>query len=252
MTITAVGTQGGITTDTTFALTAITRAFGSNVAAGNLVVIACARESDSSQVWTAANCTKSAGTATIGAVTLDRQTGINVEGTDYLHVGFWSAIVTGAGSLTMSVANATGTYRGLTLMTDELNSTLGWDAGRAETGNQGGTSTNSQTTATTGNGTSAGASAFYGAFSDHSAANSAIGQDAAFTVVGEAEDGANILRASFIREIVSAGTTDSADWTMAATNNGWVAALQVYKEAASVVQLEDTLHRSAVMAILAM
>lgn len=238
MTIAAVGGQAGKTTDPTFALTSLSRAFGSNVSTGSLITVIGFKETDASTVWSAGDCTKLSGTATIGSVSLDKALTVNVEGGDYVSVGIWSALVTSSGSLTMQIAASGGSYRGLTIITDEYTGTF--DASRLETSASSSTTSDSQTTASTGNATSAGGALFVGGFCDYSANNTAIGQDAAFTVIAEEENGASFLRGSAIRRIVTTGTTDSADWTMDSSNFGWVACLAVYKEAGGGVSVNIT------------
>ena len=229
-TITAVSGQAGGASDFAGTNTSISKSYTSNVTSGNLLVVVGLRASDSSTAWSAGSLTKSAGTATIGTISLDRvPTSINLEGTDIMHIGIWSCLVTGSGSLTFQLSDSNGTYRGFVIGIDEYSSSSGWDSSRAESGNSGGTATNDQTAPTSGNATSAGSAVFVGGMVDFNGANQAIGQDAAFSVIFEEENGATSLHGSTIRRIVSGPTTDSADWTIGTPNGGWMAAVQVYK-----------------------
>jgi hypothetical protein len=92
---------------------AVTRAFQSPVTSGNRIIVTGAMYTSSAVDFVAGNCTKSAGTATIGTVTLDKY--YNHATSGYIGVGIWSAPVTGSGTLTMQVNNASsqGTIIGL-------------------------------------------------------------------------------------------------------------------------------------------
>lgn len=226
--ITTVGAQaGGATVDSA---ASATRAFGSNVAVGDLVVVLCWK--DSGNAFVVGDCTKSAGTATLGAITLDNGFPFDTGASNFVSVGVWSAIVTGAGSLTMAVAGAAGTYWGIA--TDELNSTVGWDGTRVEQAPAGvGNATDNVTAVTTGNGTSAAAAAFMAVMNLPGSGSNTITPDAAFTQIFEQEDDSLHQAGSAIRRIVGAGTTDAGDWAIASpVNVGSAAVLVVYREAA--------------------
>lgn len=221
MTITAVGTQaGGSTVDNA---SAWTRAFGSNVAAGNLVVVAVSKY-DPGVSFTAGNCTKSAGTATIGTVTLDevRQAG-------NIAAGVWSALVTGSGSLTMQVASTAGTY--FSAGSGEFASDVGWDAGRVEDHDTGAGTATQQVT---GDMTSAGGGLFFGVTSlDAGGLDLGYTQQAAFTRIYLENDAGSHEPGAIMRRIVSSGTTDAVE-SSTDSSYPWVAAGVVYKEAAGI------------------
>lgn len=221
---------GGVNADST---TSISRAFGSNVTSGNLLVVVCAKYSPNNDTFVSGDLTKSAGTATIGTPTLDAviDTDFDGSGTRCV-VGIFSVLVTGTGSLTLQVAGATaGSY--LNLATAEFSSSTGWDSSRVEDTSTAQTATDGVTAADSGNADSAGAALFVGGLSLPIASNQAITEDAAFSRIFEEEDGSAHNCASAIRRIVSTGTTDSASWTVHSSALGWAAAVVVYKAVVS-------------------
>jgi hypothetical protein len=228
VTITAVQETGARGDSTT----AIPKAFTSNVSSGNLIVLAGWKITlGASDPFVAGDCTKSAGTATVGAITLDKAVEIDDGGGDRIAVGVWSCLVTGAGSCTMQMGGmAAGSYGGIGI--GEYASDVGWDAGRLETSISSSTATDNQTSALSGNMTSAGKALFIGGVSIPSSGAVTITPDAAFAQLFEEEDGTLHQPGSTIRRIVAAGTTDSVDWAMVGNNAGDCVAAAVYKEAA--------------------
>ncbi|HEY6643665.1 hypothetical protein [Povalibacter sp.] len=219
--------RGGTNANNT---TSISRAFSQNVATGSLVIVVGMRFSGSQDAYLAADCTKSAGTATLGTIQLDRVQSIDLGTTndEWVSIGIFSAIVTSGGSLTMQLGGApSGSYHLIGM--DEF--TGNWDSSRAESGNVGGTESDGQTSASSGNATSAGAALFVGGLNVNSNVGVSITPDGAFTTIFEDESGANNLGSAIFR-LVSSGTTDAAEWTIGNPNFGWAAALQIYKEAA--------------------
>ena len=221
------GQAGGAAGNNT---TSVTRAFGSNVSANSLIIIVGMKYSPSSDAFASGDCTKSAGTATIGTISLDRQVQVDTTNADFAAVGIWSVIVTGGGSLTMQVGGAVADSY-LLIATDEY--TGNWDSTRAEAGNSNSDSADNTSPATSGNATSAGEALFIGGMNVNTLAGVTITPDAAFTTIFEDEAGTDD-NGSAIRRIVSTGTTDQAEWTITGgTWYGWAAAVQVYKEAAA-------------------
>lgn len=229
MTITAASLAGGASGNNT---TSVSRSMGS-VTAGQLVVVWGMKYSPSADAFAAGDCTQSAGTATIGAVSLDRSDGgdDNPPGAaNFMYSGVWSCIVTGSGTLTMQVGGAVaGSY--LLIGAEAFNGS--WDASRVEAVNGATVTTNDQLTPGTGNGTSAGAALFAAALQANTSDASTITPDAAFTTAYENETGTDD-NGSAIYRIVGSGTTDAGDWTLstAGTVNGTAQSLVVYKEAA--------------------
>jgi hypothetical protein len=202
-----------------------------SVSVGQLVKVWGMKYSPSVDAFVAADCTKSAGTATIGAVSLDRTNGGDDggAGTDSCHAAVWSAIVTGAGTLTMQVGGAVaGSY--LLIAAEAFNGS--WDASRLEAVNGQLIITDATSSSTTGNGTSAGAALFCAALQMNTSAATTITPDAAFTTVYENETGTDD-NGSAIYRIVSTGTTDAGDWTHGTTHVGVADVLTVDKEVAA-------------------
>lgn len=205
----------------------VTQAFAGNITSGNrIVVMGVAWDGGSaSNPFVAGDCTKTAGTATIGAVTLDVTRTFNHFGAESITVGIWSAPVTGTGSCTMQV-NSTASGGSYVLI------------GIAEMSSNEGAITLDQTTSAegasgapdSGSLTPAHADAvFMGALATSVASPTTHTPDAAFTQVYEQEDGANHQTGSFIYRVVTSATADSASWT-APTTASWAAALAVYVE----------------------
>jgi len=229
MTITrASGQQVGNFADNA---TSVSKAYTNNVVAGNLLIIGAIKFSPSNDVFVAEDCTKSAGTATVGTISLHAQTSLN-DGGDYLNIAIWSAIVTGSGSCTMQVGGAVaGTY--LSMALDELVSTLGWDSSRLEASN---TATGTTGAPTTSNVASAGSANFVGVLTTNAFLDITVTEDGAFTLIYEDQNGSLRPIISFIERIVSTGTTDAASWT-APTTYKWLAGVAVFKEVATATSI---------------
>jgi len=203
------------------------RAFTSNVTAGNKIVICAFRfaGTDNDDPFVAGDCAKSAGTATIGAVALGAEENIAYTGTSFINAGVWVADVTGTGSLTMTVTGTAGNYWGVVAI--EINSDSGWDGTYLEDTIINATASDN-TSCTSGDATSAGKAIFIGVVNANSGSAIAITPDVAFTTIFEQEDGTTQQTGSVIYKIVSAGNTDSFDWTLG-NNDGWVCAGVVIK-----------------------
>jgi hypothetical protein len=111
--------------------TAISVTLDNKVAVGSLIVVTCVGWDDNYQAYTAGDCTQTAGTATLSSFTLDAEHNVAYTGGNYN--GTWSAVVTGAGTLTVTIANhptnlwldaAVSEYKGI------------WDANRVESMNE--------------------------------------------------------------------------------------------------------------------
>src|SRR5262245_54821447 len=67
------------------------RAFGSNVTTGNKIFILAFRYADTSDdAFIAGDCAKSAGTATISAVSLVAEENVSYNGTQFINAGIWA------------------------------------------------------------------------------------------------------------------------------------------------------------------
>lgn len=210
----------------------VSRAFPNNLQVGRMIVVACAIWDDGQSFgpFTSANCTQSGGTATLDTIAMAVQTSRNTGTTFDIHIGIWSALVTGAGSCTMQVGTfpmggGSGSFSWLA--STEVSTDVGWDSSRLEASN---TNNGSSTNPASGNGTSADDALFFGAFTGNWSTNSGITPDGAFTNCFESEDGTAHQTGAAAYRVTTSGLTDQAEWTTVA-NDQWAAALAVYKEA---------------------
>jgi hypothetical protein len=210
--------------------TAVTRSVGS-VTAGSLIVVTGMKYSPTTDAFAAGDVTQSAGTATIGTVSLDRGHNLDLGGAiGFASTGIWSAIVTGSGTLTMQVGGAlAGSY--LLIAAGEFSGS--WDASRVENVNSGGSATNGQTSFSSGTAATAGAGLFVGCLQYSCSTTQTNTPDAAFTEMYSNEAGTTDDTGSAGYRIVSSATTDAWDGTMQSANDGWAAAVVAYKEAAA-------------------
>jgi hypothetical protein len=209
MSITRVASQGGGVTNNNAAT--VSRAYPGNVTSGNIVIVACGKYDPGSTVFLAGAVAKSAGTATLGAFALHAQD--QNSGDTPHNVGVWSAIVTGTGSLTLTVTGSSGSY--WVLATDELTATTGFDASRAEaTANTNPNGGATSTTQISDDMTSAANAAFFGMVELSTGVNvTDLTEDAAFTRVYRETDGTSGTVGTGMIRIVSSGTTDRIEST---------------------------------------
>lgn len=227
MTITRIASQsGGAAAPNT---TSVSKAFAGNVTTGDLVVVQAAKYTPSSDPFVVGDCTKSAGTATLGAISMDRQRAFTNAATNIYSVATFSAIVTGTGSCTMQVAGAVaGSY--LIMSVQELGGS--WDASRLVTGSDATGDLPTPGAPDSGSVASGSAAIFMASLATDSAVSITHTIDAAYTLNYEQEDGVNQQTGAFGDEIVSSNTTDSGSWT-APTTKAWVCMVVVYKEVAT-------------------
>lgn len=208
--------------------TSISLAFTGNVTAGNLLIIMADKYSPSNDAFAAADCTKSAGTATIGTITLDVSQNVNASGSDYMANGIWSVPVTGSGSCTIQVAGGVaGSYWIIGIV-----EVSGADTGASRLEDSS-TGTANSSAVSSGDGTSAGGAIFVGIHGVYTGSTRTITPDAAFSAIYEQEDVAHNIGAAEYR-IVTTGTTDSASWSLD-SGHLWMAAVVVYKESGAAV-----------------
>lgn len=204
MTITRVASQGGgVTFDN---VSSASRAFPGNVTSGNTVTGQVSKYDPSSTGFAAGNLTKTAGSSTIGTVTLRDQA---QNATDTAHnAGVFTIPVTGTGSLTLQVTSTAGSY--IVFSTDELAASLGWDSTIQEDTDS---AQGNATPQVGGNMTSAGGAAFVGAVAI-SATGDLTGDlvaQAAFTEIYKEPDGSVHETGVHMIRIVSSGTTDAIE-----------------------------------------
>lgn len=221
----AVIQESGIRFD---AATNFSRAFGANVQVGSLIVVAV--WSSSATPFVLANCTKIAGTATIAGLQFDEENDFDVGAAEIANAGIWSAIVTGAGSLTMQVATPAGTYGGIGI----VEAGGSWDATRREDHQVGQTAPDDTTAIDTAPLTSAGAGLFVGAVAVMgSEAGVIFTPNSPFINIVSETDNTAHQAGAIARNLYVAGTTDTVGWTIpgGVANRGWTAVGVVYREA---------------------
>lgn len=220
MSIAAVSAQFGVARAVN---TQVSYALPQNVNAGDLIVV-CGQFYDTGFLTPAASdLTKASGTATIGTPTLDLSDERSTSGV--CGFGIWSVIVTGGGSLTLTLAPG-GTY-----VTMEVGVFTGnWGTQRVEASNKGYSTADGETSHPSGNASSAGAALFIGTLAIDKNSTDTITQDGAFTLIAEEETGTTYQVGGASYRIVSGATTDSSDYTSTGNNGGWLSGLVVYRE----------------------
>jgi hypothetical protein len=197
------------------------------VSVGQLIVVTGQWYAAAGAVTPAAgDLTKTAGTATIGTPTLDVSDERVTSGTTGL--GFWSVLVTGAGSLTLQLAPG-GDYTTIEVSVWDGS----WDASRVEHAPAIAFSTaDGETSHPSATGTSAGAALMIGAMAADKITNDALTEDASFTVIAEEEDATTYQYGGASYRIVPSATSDISNYTSVNNNGGWLSGIVVYKEAA--------------------
>jgi hypothetical protein len=197
-----------------------------NVTSGNLVVVEIWTQwGDGSGYITAAQLTKTGGTATIDTIVLDVQR--KYSGNPVLNCGIYSFKVTGTGSLTLQWAQGEDGFGHESLAINEY---AGADvtATRLQASN---TAEGSSTAIDSGNASSSGEGLFVGVCASRMYSGISLTEDAAFTLIGKN------VNVDFVGgaedRIVSSTTTDSASWTGGQTE-AWCAAVAIYKGGAVV------------------
>jgi hypothetical protein len=209
------------------AATSATVAFPNNLTNGRMIVMVGVVWNNGSAFgpFANSNCTKSAGTSTVGTITLAQQRQRTTSGAFVINVGIWSALVTGAGSCTMQIATfPAGSFSWIAVM--EMSTDVGWDASRLEdTASADGTSLTPNST----NCTSVDDAVFVGGFIGNFPTNSAITPDVAYTTCFESENGVAHEPGSAIYRVVTSNTSSAANWTVAVSDQ-WAAAQAVFRE----------------------
>lgn len=215
MTITAAGIAGG----TSYAnQLSGTRNVGT-VTAGQLVVVTVGCFTNPSANFVAGDLAKSAGTATIGTVSLD----LTYANANNGHAAVFSFIVTGSGTLTVQLTRSVG-YSWFSLGSEAFNGN--WDASRFVSSNTNAGS--SSTAVSSGSVTTTGAALMVAVVEDVSGTSSWT-VDGSWTNIFN-DTGTNSSAAAY--RIVSSGTTDASDWTAGIAIN-YAAGIVAYKEASA-------------------
>lgn len=197
--------------------------FVSSVTSGNLVTLTCFTYQNAGGTLAAGDVTKTAGTSTIGTITLDKSFETTVGPAQA--VGVWSVPVTGTGTLTLQLGSqpagsffsfCIGEYSGTDITASRVETTNGAEG--------------LTTTPGSGNVTTAGAALLLGSLATDGGGATAITEDTPWVLLGEEENGLAQERGSIIRQIVTTGTTDQAGWTIPSAEN-WGACVVAYKAA---------------------
>lgn len=209
------------------------QATGSNVTAGNLLIVSVNKlnVTGASDAFVLADLSKLSGTATIGTITLDVSRNYNYTGTFYIATATYSVPITGSGTLTMRcVLGGSGQY-GIIGLAER--SGVDVSGSRVEATNSAEGADTGIALPDSGNATSAAGALFVGALADVSTGSQTHDQDAAFDQVIYEQDSTDHMVGSFVDRIVTTGTTDSASWSSPANDNPWTATIAVYKAAAA-------------------
>lgn len=202
-------------------------AFPNNVAAGSLVtIVGLVYTGTTNDPPTPADLTQTAGTATLFPISRDAVRTRDVgPGVAILHCVQYSAIVKTGGSLTLTLnGGAAGVISWIAI--DEY--TGEWSERRVV---DSAVSDGNGTAQTTGSAISTQAALFVaGLMHSNATVGSAATEDGAFTLIAEQDSSPTQIGASAIARIVSAATTDAADWTTSAAAD-WIATAVVYQEA---------------------
>lgn len=200
--------------------TSVALAYGSNVTAGNRLIVIVSRFTvATTDPFVAGDLTKTAGTATIGTVALDAEDTNSTDASNQVNVGIFSVAVTGTGSLTLGVAGNTGNYWWINVTE--------WSGLADAAAEDSAVATGTSTAASSGDATTAGAGLFIAAVASNAPEAVTLTKDAAFTDLHEEEDGsAHAVGASAYR-IVASGTTDAGTFTLGASHE-WAAAIAAY------------------------
>lgn len=207
-------------------VSSLTVVYPNNVAVGDLLTIVVSTAAAAAPHTIAStDLVKSAGTATIGTVTLDETAQILFAGTYPATVSQFSALVTGAGSLTLQFTAPASSS--IWIGVDEYTGSFGSD--RVE---DTAPATGTSAAAASGDVTSSAGGVIVGGTCFYSGAAVDPTQDGAFTLLAERSADAANLGASAIRRLLATGATDSADWSLSASAT-WAATAVVYREAAA-------------------
>lgn len=204
----------------------LTRAFPANVTTGSLIVVWAMQVvvGATPNYFQPSDITKSAGTATLGPITLDLS--CCYRGDNCFDVVVWSAIVTGGGSLTMQCNGTTGAA--FNLIVDEFSGN--WTANRLvdhsvyQEYQDGGPDPDSRPASSTG------AALMIGGLVTATAATDVQNVQNSFTTIWEQLTPVTNPNGAATFRIVSSQTTTSALWTGSSNNNSICAALAVFQE----------------------
>jgi hypothetical protein len=196
-------------------------AYAGDVTNGNLLTFEVARYTGAvSDPIVVGDMTKTAGTATIGTIVLDKTIEVATDAANIINVAIFSVLVTGTGSCTLTVTGNAGEF-----WWGNISEWSGLPGPRGETNSNNGNST----AVDSGNVSTNGAALILGLMGCSTGANITITEDGAFTLLNEQELGATTQTGSSIYRLVATGTTDSASWTLDVSRI-WGAVVVTYNE----------------------
>ena len=227
MSIARVGSQ--VATGKAGSSTSVVVSAPANVTAGNLLVVLVETATPiNNEPPAAGGLTKTAGTATLGTISLDSVATQDVTPWGYIHSAIYSIKITGSGSLTLTMEVAqTGSWLDATL--SEYSASNGWNATAANRLEDSNTGSGESTSPATGSATSAGGALFAGSLNTDFATTTTITENGSWSLLDELEDPTTYQTFSAIDRIVSTGTSSTASWTLG-TSRQWSCALAVYHE----------------------
>jgi hypothetical protein len=201
------------------------------VTAGNYLVVFAWIASGSGHTFLTSELTKSAGTATIGAVSIAGQHSYDpTGGGQTADEVIFIVPITGSGDLTLHLAP--GSTAGLEIGMEEVDfgsDPVVEDSDTYEDNNPG------STYDTTPDVTAAGDAYFAAVMACGTSNNGTITQDSPWVVVHEQETGSTYITGSAIRQVESGGLTDGAGWTITFSggNFGSLGLVVVLKQSAA-------------------
>jgi hypothetical protein len=218
-----------------FTTTPQSQATSTNVTAGNDLLVPIFWFNDGgNDAPVAGDLTKTAGTSTIGTITIAHSSlnFVPFADTGRMQALFYRVPITGTGSLTLQIANmgTGGALDGFWMFLEctSLGALDGTPVSNSDT-TQGGASP------TTGSQTSTGSALFLAMFGDGGGNNTAIAGTGTFTQGFEQENGTTAQRGSITYRIVSTSTANNSGWTTDTTANAgiWLAIQACWAEAAA-------------------
>jgi hypothetical protein len=189
------------------------------VTAGNLLVIFVAK--DASAAFAVGDISKSAGTATLGAFTLDSHAE-RINGAENIACAVYSAPITSSGSVTILFSATHYYWVGLAEV-------AGCDVSVARVDGQN-TGNGITGLPVTGSVTSTAGAIFCGALATYSSGALTHTPGTGYSQVYEEENGALHMTGSSETQIVATSTSDTADWNAPNMSAAWAACVAVYKD----------------------
>lgn len=237
----AVGSGGTVESDVTLVQAVVdprgsgvsnVLTFASDVTNGNVIVVAVSafvNGANAPSAYTTGDLTKTGGTATISDLTVDLQHART--STSEERVAFLSMLVTGSGSLELTLASASGDYQNAVAFEYNGIETVGTRVGA--TNSSDGAGSGGSLLMSAGSVSSTGKGVMLGAFGCYTSGTSTWSHDGAFSTPSGGEEGNSAYNASaVIYRLLSGATTDSPEATNSDVQTpGWSGASIVYKAA---------------------